>query len=95
MVSSGMLRHVALVRTDVSEELSASFIRMRVTSEKSETEIEKFKVSLVIHKKGLRMRISITPRNWRTTYTGACRHTGRVWKRICLWDFSGMFYCVY
>jgi hypothetical protein len=26
MSSSGMLRHVALVRTDVSEELSASFI---------------------------------------------------------------------
>jgi hypothetical protein len=28
MVSSGMLRHVDLVRTDVSEELSASFIRV-------------------------------------------------------------------
>jgi hypothetical protein len=28
MVSYGMLRHVALVRTDVSEELSASFIRV-------------------------------------------------------------------
>jgi hypothetical protein len=27
-VSSGMLRHVALVRTDVSEEPSASFIRV-------------------------------------------------------------------
>jgi hypothetical protein len=28
MVSSGMLRPVALVRNDVSEELSASFIRV-------------------------------------------------------------------
>jgi hypothetical protein len=28
MVSSGMLRHVALVRTDGLEELSASFIRV-------------------------------------------------------------------
>jgi hypothetical protein len=28
MASSGMLRHVALVRTEVSEKLSASFIRV-------------------------------------------------------------------
>jgi hypothetical protein len=28
MVSSGMLRRVALVKTDVSDELSASFIRV-------------------------------------------------------------------
>jgi hypothetical protein len=28
MASSGMVRHVALVRADVSEELSTSFIRM-------------------------------------------------------------------
>jgi hypothetical protein len=28
MASSGMLRHVALVRTGVSEELKASFIRV-------------------------------------------------------------------
>jgi hypothetical protein len=28
MASSGMLRYVALVRTDVSEELSTSFIRV-------------------------------------------------------------------
>jgi hypothetical protein len=33
MVSSGMLRRVAVVRTDVSEELSTSFIRVTRISE--------------------------------------------------------------
>jgi hypothetical protein len=33
MASSGMLRRVALVRADVSEELSASLIRMTRNSE--------------------------------------------------------------
>jgi hypothetical protein len=33
MASSGMLPHVALVRTDVSEELSASFIRVTIIGE--------------------------------------------------------------
>jgi hypothetical protein len=33
MTSSGMLRRVALVRTDVSEELSASFIKVTRISE--------------------------------------------------------------
>jgi hypothetical protein len=28
MASSGMLRYVALIRTDVSEELTASFVRV-------------------------------------------------------------------
>jgi hypothetical protein len=33
MLSSGMLRHVALVVTDVSKELSASFIKVTRISE--------------------------------------------------------------
>jgi hypothetical protein len=37
MSSSGMLRHVALVRTDVSEELSASFIRITRVGELGKT----------------------------------------------------------
>jgi hypothetical protein len=37
MASSGMLRRVALVRTDVSEELSASFIKVTRIGEQGTT----------------------------------------------------------
>jgi hypothetical protein len=40
MTSSGMLRRVALVRTDVSGELSASFIRVRRIGELGTTLVE-------------------------------------------------------
>jgi hypothetical protein len=38
MVSSEMLRHVALVRTDVSEESGASFIRVTIIGELGTTQ---------------------------------------------------------
>jgi hypothetical protein len=38
MVSSGLLRHVALVRTDVSEEPGASFIRVTKIGELGATQ---------------------------------------------------------
>jgi hypothetical protein len=38
MVSSGLLRHVALVRTDVSEEPGASFIRVTKIGELGSTQ---------------------------------------------------------
>jgi hypothetical protein len=38
MVSSGMLRRVALVRIDVSKELSASFIRVTRIGKLGETQ---------------------------------------------------------
>jgi hypothetical protein len=41
MVSSGLLRHVALVRTDVSEEPGASFIRVTKIGEPGTTQAAK------------------------------------------------------
>jgi hypothetical protein len=63
MASSGMLRRVALVRTDVSEELSASFIRVTGIGELGTT------LAVTIHRdkkprtSGLQYSVSaITPR---------------------------------
>jgi hypothetical protein len=46
MASSGMLRHVALVRTDISEELSASFIRVTRIEELCELDISSQRASV-------------------------------------------------
>jgi hypothetical protein len=42
MASSGMLRHVALVGTNISEELSTSFIRV--------TRIDELGTTLAVHR---------------------------------------------
>jgi hypothetical protein len=52
MVSSRMLRRVALVRTDVSEELSASFIRV--------TRIGKLGTTLAVTSNRRTLRIGIS-----------------------------------
>jgi hypothetical protein len=45
MASSGMLRRVTLVRTDVSEELSASFIRVIRIGELGTTSVRRLLVT--------------------------------------------------
>jgi hypothetical protein len=47
MASSGMLHHVAPVRTDVSEELSASIIRVTRIGELGTILVVKYKVCFV------------------------------------------------
>jgi hypothetical protein len=53
MVTSGMLRRVALVRTDVSEELSASFIRV--------TRIDELRTTLAITSNRRKLRRNTIP----------------------------------
>jgi hypothetical protein len=50
MASSGMLRRVALVRTDVSEELSASFIRVTRISELGTLAVTSIQCTLHLYK---------------------------------------------
>jgi hypothetical protein len=59
MASSGMLRHVALVRTDVSEELSASIIRV--------TRIGELRTMFAIasNRRTLQRNIFLSPWLWR------------------------------
>jgi hypothetical protein len=64
MASSGMLRRVALVRTDVSEELSASFIRVTRFCELGTT-------SAVITKS---LRIEKNGVFWVVTPCGSCKN---------------------
>jgi hypothetical protein len=53
MASSGMLRHVALVRTDVSEELSAAFIRVTRIGELADEGGAKFRRNVPSYKSHL------------------------------------------
>jgi hypothetical protein len=55
MVSSGMLRLVALVSTDVSEELSASFIRVTGIGELGIT------LAVTSHRRALLVTVSVVP----------------------------------
>jgi hypothetical protein len=57
MVSSGMLRRVTLVRTDVSEELSSSFIRVTTIGELGTTLAETSARRTLV----LLVRVSVVP----------------------------------
>jgi hypothetical protein len=70
MESNGMLRRVALVRTDVSEELSASFIRVTRLGELGTT-------LAVISKRHTRRRNTNTKMNavfWDVTLCGSFKY---------------------
>jgi hypothetical protein len=68
MASSGMLRRVALVRTDVSEELSASFIRVTKIGELGTT------VDVTSNRRTLRINTKYKSQNVtvRTMSPGKC-----------------------
>jgi hypothetical protein len=60
MASYGMLRHVALVRTNVSEERIASFIRMTIIGELGTT------LAVTSNSLGISLqRVSVASYSWR------------------------------
>jgi hypothetical protein len=61
MVSSGMLRHVALVITDVSKELSASFIRVTRIAELGTTLVVTSNRLLLRSVRRLLVRANVVP----------------------------------
>jgi hypothetical protein len=65
MVSSGMLRCVAVVRTDVLEELSASIIRVTKIGELGTLAVNKYQVSMVFFRSVCRLLVaaSVIPRS--------------------------------
>jgi hypothetical protein len=66
MVPSGMLHHVGLVRTDVSEELSASFIRVTRIGEVGTT------LAVTSNRRTLRRNIKYTNNNTTCYFFAAC-----------------------
>jgi hypothetical protein len=82
MVSSGMLRRVALVRTDVSEELTASFIRVTRIGELVTT------LALTSNRRTLR-------RNTNSIKTQATKEYGERGHSLIILDLGTVIYYYY
>jgi hypothetical protein len=75
--SSGMLRCVALVKTDVSEELSASIIRVTRIGELSVTSNRRTLVTLMMEALSSSETSALRRATWRNIPEDAIRHSNR------------------